>query len=156
MKVVGNIRVNQYLYLRRHKKEQIMKLQISKLLAMAAMTLLLIHIADGSIERISNHGFLPTGIDKRPFGLSNFGISSIILFFVSFGIDIREKKTTKVTTTLLISGGAIIGTTALGVAAMDTKTGLIATFLTVTVLGYGIMGLGILSAIQQRKKIKIV
>jgi len=156
MKNVGNIRVNQYLYLRRRKKEQIMKHQISKLLAITAMTLLLIHIADGSIERISNHGFLLASIDKRPFGLSNFGISSIILFFVSFGIDIREKKTTKVTTTLLISGGAIIGTTALGVAAMDTKTGLIATFLTVTVLGYGIMGLGILSAIQQRKKIKIV
>jgi len=133
-----------------------MKHQISKLLAIAAMALLLIHIADGSIERISNHGFLPASIDKRPFGLSNFGISSIILFFVSFGIDIREKKTTKVTTTLLISGGAIIGTTALGVEAMDTKTGLIATFLTVTVLGYGIMGLGILRAIQQRKKIKIV
>ena len=91
-----------------------MKHQISKLLAMTAMTLLLIHIADGSIERISNHGFLPVSMDKRPFGPSNFGISSIILFFVAFGIDIREKKTTKVTTTLLLVGGAIIGTTALG------------------------------------------
>jgi len=138
------------------KEEQIMKHQISKLLAMTAMTLLLIHIADGSIERISNHGFLPASIDKIPFGLSNFGISSIILFFVAFGIDTREKKITKVTTTLLLAGGIIIGTTALGVAAMNTKTGLIATFLTVSVLGYGIMGLGILRAIQQRKEIKIV
>jgi hypothetical protein len=133
-----------------------MKHQISKLLAMTAMTLLLIHIADGSLERISNHGFLPVSIDKRPFGLSNFGISSIVLFFVAFGIDIREKKPTKVTTTLLLAGGTIIGTTALGVAIMDTKTGSLATFLTVSVLGYGIMGLGILRAIQQRKEIKIV
>jgi hypothetical protein len=133
-----------------------MKHQISTLLAIAAMALLLIHIADGSIERISNHGFLPASIDKRPFGLSNFGISSIILFFLAFGTGIREKKTTKVTTTLILVGGAIIGTTALGVATMDAKTGLIATFLTVSVLGYGIMGLGILRAIQNRKEIKIV
>jgi len=133
-----------------------MKHQISKLLAMASMTLLLIHIADGSMERISNHGFLPASIDKRPFVLSNFGISSIILFFLAFGIDMREKNTTKVTTTLILVGGVIIGTTALAVAAMDTKTGLIATFLTVSALGYGIMGLGILRVIQQRKEIKIV
>ena len=131
-----------------------MKHQISKLLAITAMALLLIHIADGSMERISNHGFLPASIDKRPFVLSNFGISSIILFFLAFGVDIREKKTTKVTTTLIIMGGAIIGTTALGVAAMNIKTGLIATFLTVSVLGYGIMGLGIFRAIQQRKQNK--
>ena len=133
-----------------------MKHQISKLLAMTAMTLLLIHIADGSIERINNHGFLPASIDKRPFGLSNFGISSIILFFLAFAVGIQEKKTTKITTTLLLVGGAIIGTTALGVATMNTKTGLITTFLTVSVLGYGIMGLGILRAIQHRKQLKIV
>ena len=58
-------------------------------------------------------------IDKKPFGISNFGISSIILFFLAFGIDIREKNTSNVTTTLLIVGGALIGTTALGVSAMD-------------------------------------
>jgi hypothetical protein len=133
-----------------------MRHQISKVLAMTAMALLLVHIVDGSIERISTHGFLPASMDKRPFGISNFGISSIILFFAAFGVDIREKKATKVTTTLLLVGGAIIGTTALGVAAMDTETGLIPTFLTVSVLGYGIMGLGILRAITQRKKIKIV
>ncbi|OLD28080.1 MAG: hypothetical protein AUI62_04845 [Thaumarchaeota archaeon 13_1_40CM_2_39_7] len=108
------------------------------------------------MNELANHGFLPASIDKRPFGLSNFGISSIILFFVSFGIDIREKKTTKVTATLLLVGGAIIGTTALGVAAMDAKTGLMVSSLEVPVLGYGIMGLGILRAIQQRKKIKVV
>ena len=112
------------------------------------MTLLLIHIADGSMERFSKHGFLPVNIDKRPFRISNFGISSIILFFLAFGMDIRRKNTSKVTTILLIVGGALIGITALGVAVMD-KT--LATLLTVIVIGYGIMGLGILRAIQQRK-----
>jgi hypothetical protein len=120
------------------------------MLAIAAMTLLLIHIADGSMERTIKHGFLPVSINKRPFGISNFGISSIILFFLAFGIDIREKNTSNVTTTLLIVGGALIGTTALGVSVMD-KGGWIAIFLTVSAIGYVIMGLGILRAIQQRK-----
>jgi hypothetical protein len=72
------------------------------------------------------------------------------LFFLAFGIDIRGKNTSNVTTTLLIVGGALIGTTALAVSVMD-KTGLVATILTVIVIGYIIIGLGILRAIQQRK-----
>jgi hypothetical protein len=120
------------------------------MLAIAAMTLLLIHIANGSMERTIKYGFLPASIDKRPFGISNFGISSIILFFLAFGIGIREKNKSNATTTLLIVGGALIGTTALGVSAMD-KTGLVATLLTVIVIGYVIMGLGIVRAIQRRK-----
>jgi hypothetical protein len=72
------------------------------------------------------------------------------LFFLAFGIDIREKNTSKATTTLLIVGGALIGTTALGASVMD-RGGQIATFLTVSVMGYVIMGLGILRAIQQRR-----
>ena len=126
------------------------KHRISEMLAIAAMTLLLIHIADGSMERTIKHGFLPVSINKKPFGISNFGISSIILFFLTFGIDIREKNPSSVTTTLLIVGGALIGTTALGVSVMD-RGGWIATFLTVSAIGYVIMGLGILRAIQQRK-----
>ena len=124
--------------------------RVSELLAITAMTLLLIHIMDGSIERIYKHGFLPQSMDKRPFGISNFGISSIILFFLAFGIDIRGKNTSNVTTTLLIVGGALIGTTALGVSVMD-KRGWIETFLTVSVIGYVIMGFGILRAIQLRR-----
>ena len=131
-----------------HVQIKTRKSQISEFLAIAAMTLLLIHIVDGSIEQISKHGFLPVSIDKKPFRISNFGISSIILFFLAFGIDMREKNKSKVTTTLIIVGGALIGITALGVSVMD-KT--VATLLTVIVTGYVIMGLGILRAIQQRK-----
>ena len=126
------------------------KHRISEMLAIAAMTLLLIHIADGSLERTIKHGFLPVSINKRPFGISNFGISSIILFFLAFGIDIRENNTSNVTTALLIVGGALVGTTALGASVMD-KGGWIAIFLTVSAIGYVIMGLGILRAIRQRK-----
>ena len=102
------------------------------------------------MERFSKYGFLPANIDKRPFHISNFGISSIILFFLAFGIDIRGKNTSNVTITLLIVGGALIGTTALGVSLMD-RGGWIATFLTVSMMGYVILGSGILRAIQQRK-----
>src|SRR6266540_1395843 len=126
------------------------KYQISEMLAIAAMTLLLIHIANGSMERTIKYGFLPVSIDKRPFGISNFGISSIILFFLAFGIDIHEKNKSNATTTLLIVGGAIIGTTALGVSVIDTGER-VATFLTVSVIGYVIMGLGILRALQWRR-----
>jgi hypothetical protein len=123
------------------------------MLAIAAMTLLLIHVADGSMERVIKHGFLPVSIDKKPFGISNFGISSIILFFLAFGINIREKNKSNVTTALLIMGGSLIGTTALGVSVMS-KGGWISAILTVCIIGYVIMGSGIiLRAIQRRRAI---
>ena len=132
-----------------HVQIKTRKNQVSEFLAIASMTLLLIHIVDGSMERFSKHGFLPVSIDKKPFRISNFGISSIILFFVAFGIDMRGKNKSRVTTILIIAGGALIGTTALGVSLMD-KT--VATLFTVIVTGYVIMGLGILRAIQQMKR----
>ena len=132
-----------------HVQIKTRKNQVSEFLAIAAMTLLLIHIVDGSMERFSKHGFLPVSIDKKPFRISNFGISSIILFFVAFGIDMRGKNKSRVTTILIIAGGALIGITALEVSLMD-KT--VATLFTVIVTGYVIMGLGILRAIQQRKR----
>ncbi len=128
------------------------KHQISEMLAIAAMTLLLVHIADGSMERIIKHGFLPMNLDKKPLGISNFGISSIILFFLAFGIDIQEKNRSSVTTTLLIFGGALIGTTALGVSMMDSSKG-ITTILTVCAMGYVIMGSGILLRAIQRRRV---
>ena len=79
-----------------------------------------------------------------------FGGSTIILFFVSFGIGFGEK--TKITTILLIAGGALIGTSVLGASAM-AKGGLGAiqsSFVGVIILGYIIMGLGILRAVQKK------
>ena len=126
------------------------KHQISELLAMAAMTLLLIHIVDGSIERIDKHGFLPESLDKKPFGISNFGISSIFLFVLAFGIETQKRNSTKLTTTLLTAGGALIGTTIVGVSIMD-KWGLVPRFLILCMTGYVIMGLGILKICQQQQ-----
>ena len=124
--------------------------RISELLAITAMTLLLIHIIDGSIERIYKHGFLPASVDKRPFGISNLGISSIFLFFLAFGIETQKRNVAKVTTTLLIVGGALIGTTVLGVSIMD-KWGLVPRLLVLCMIGYVIMGLGILKVCQKQQ-----
>ena len=79
-----------------------------------------------------------------------FGASTIILFLLAFGIGFGEK--TKITTILLITGGAIIGTSILGASAM-AKGGLGAiqsSFLPVIILGYIIMGLGLFRAIQKK------
>ena len=124
--------------------------RVSELLAITAMTLLLIHIIDGSIERIYKHGFLPSSIDKRPFGISNLGISSIFLFFLAFGIETRKRNKAKVTTSLLIVGGALIGTSVLGVSIMD-KSGLVPRLLILCMIGYVIMGLGVCQKQQYKK-----
>jgi hypothetical protein len=132
--------------------------RIPELLAIAAMTLLLIHIADGSITLITNHGFLPLSIDKKPFGISTFGIStfgisSILFFFMAFGIEIREKRGTRLTTILLIVGGALIACTVLGKSAMDYGglSRISLPFLTLIVVGYIIMGLGMLKVFRQSR-----
>jgi hypothetical protein len=122
----------------------------SKLLAMSAMTLLLVHIIDGSIERIYKHGFLPTSIEKRSFDISNLGILSIFLFFLAFGIETQKRNIAKVTTTLLILGGALIGTSVLGISIMD-KSGLIPRLLILCMIGYIIMGLGVCQKQQYKK-----
>ena len=129
------------------------KPRIHELLAIAAMTLLLIHIADAYIYTGYKHGFLPMNVDKKPFGISTFGISSILFFFMAFGIEIREKRTTRLTTTLLIVGGALIACTVLGKSAMDYGglSRISLSFLTLVVVGYIIMGLGILKVFRKSR-----
>ena len=129
------------------------KPRIHELLAIAAMTLLLIHIADAYIYTGYKHGFLPMNVDKKPFGISTFGISSILFFFMAFGIEIREKRTTRLTTTLLIVGGALIACTVLEKSAMDYGglSRISLSFLTLIVVGYIIMGLGILKVFRQSR-----
>lgn len=114
------------------------------------MVLLLTYIADAAIAHGNKRdigGFLPMSAAQR--GMI-FGASTIILFLVAFGIGFGEK--TKITTILLITGGAIIGTSILGASAM-AKGGLAAiqgSFLPVIILGYIIMGLGLFRAIQKK------
>jgi len=126
---------------------KIKRKRISEILAIVAMVLLLTYIADAAVAQGNKQGFLPMSAAQR--GMI-FGGSTIILFFVSFGIGFGEK--TKITTILLIAGGALIGTSVLGASAM-AKGGLAAlqsSFVGVIILGYIIMGLGILRAVQKK------
>jgi hypothetical protein len=126
---------------------KIRRKRISEVLAIVAMALLLTYIADVAIAHGNKLGFLPMSAAQR--GMI-FGASTIILFLLAFGIGFGEK--TKITTILLITGGAIIGTSILGASAM-AKGGLAAiqsSFLPVIILGYIIMGLGLFRAIQKK------
>jgi hypothetical protein len=126
---------------------KIKRKRISEILAIVAMVLLLTYIADAAVAQGNKQGFLSMSAAQR--GMI-FGGSTIILFFLSFGIGFGEK--TKVTTILLIAGGALIGTSLLGASAMS-KGGLAAiqsSFIGVIILGYIIMGLGILRAVQKK------
>ena len=126
---------------------KIRRKRISEVLAIVAMALLLTYIADVAIAHGNKQGFLPMSAAQR--GMI-FGASTIILFLLAFGIGFGEK--TKITTILLITGGAIIGTSILGASAM-AKGGLAAiqsSFLPVIILGYIIMGLGLFRAIQKK------
>ena len=126
---------------------KIKRKRISEILAIVAMVLLLTYIADAAVAQGNKQGFLPMSAAQR--GMI-FGGSTIILFFLSFGIGFGEK--TKITTILLIAGGALIGTSVLGASAM-AKGGLAAiqsSFVGVIILGYIIMGLGILRAVRKK------
>jgi hypothetical protein len=129
-----------------YTQENIRRQKISEVLAIIAMALVLIYIADAGVGQ-GKQGFLPMNAAQR--GMI-FGGSSIILFYLSFGVGIKEKS--KITTGLLIAGGAIIGTSVLGASAM-AKGGLTAihsSFLVVVILGYIIMGLGIFRLFQKK------
>ena len=130
----------------RYAEQKVRRRKISEVLAIVAMALVLIYIADAAVGQ-GKQGFLPMKTALR--GMI-FGASSIILFFISFGVGIKEKS--KVTTILLIAGGAVIGTSVLGAVAM-TKGGLTSiqsSFFVVVILGYIIMGLGIFRLVQKK------
>jgi hypothetical protein len=129
-----------------YTQENVRRQKISEVLAIVAMALVLTYITDAAVGQ-GKRGFLPMNAAQR--GMI-FGASSIILFFVSFGIGIREKS--KVTTILLIAGGAVTGTSVLGAVAIG-KGGLTAiqtSFLAVVIVGYVIMGLGLLRLVQKK------
>jgi hypothetical protein len=78
---------------------------ISEVLAVAAITLLTIDTINTFTSQGRN-GFLY--LTDRQSGIY-LGLPSIFLFFVSFGFGFRQK--TRITTSLLIAGGALLAVT---------------------------------------------
>jgi hypothetical protein len=121
-----------------------------------AFILLAVYIADAGIARLNNdHGFLPLSAKDR--GMF-FGGISIILFFISYGIGINIKS--RILTILLIVGGALMGTSVLISTLMPENSNLPSNspmsqiispqFLGIIVIGYIIMGLGILRGLRKK------
>lgn len=128
----------------------------SQIIAAVALSLLLIYLIDVLISMFTNEaGFLPFTSKDR--GLL-FGGLSIALFLVSFIVG--WKIYSKVLAVLLIVGGTLIGTSVLVSTyvtphLINTLDGFkIATpplpqFIGIIIIGYVIMGLGILKAAKK-------
>jgi hypothetical protein len=134
----------------------------AEILVSIAFVLLAAYLADAAIERLNNEGFLPLSAKDR--GMI-FGGGSILLFFVSYGIGFNIQS--KTLTTLLIIGGALMGTSIiissfimpgnsfttpnLNSTSNSTTNQLISPqFLGIIIIGYIIMGLGILRGVRKK------
>lgn len=133
---------------------------ISEILVSIAFILLIVYILDVGVSMIyKSDGFLP--LSEKDRGMI-FGGGSILLFVVSFGIGINIAS--KRLTFLLILGGAIMGTTVLlsslflppensiQMSTTDPKQHQILSpqFIGIIVIGYVIMGMGILRIIRRK------
>jgi hypothetical protein len=78
---------------------------ISEILAVAAMTLLTVDTVNTFTSQGGN-GFL--SLTDRQSGIY-LGLPSVFLFFASFGVGFRQKS--RITTSLLIAGGALLAVT---------------------------------------------
>jgi hypothetical protein len=123
--------------------------RISEFVAIAALIILLTYIADAAIGQ-GKSGFLPLTAGQR--GMI-FGTSSIVLFFVAIGIGFKERS--RVTGGLVTAGGAIMGTSVLVASAMgESGLGSIrSSFLGIIIVGYIIMGMGILMLVRTKKAV---
>ncbi len=123
-----------------------------------AFILLVAYIADAGIARLNHgQGFIPLSAKDR--GMI-FGGVSIIFFFVSYGIGFNVKS--RLLTVLLIVGGALMGTSVLVSSIIPDNSNLTSStsnsthqtispqFVGIIVIGYIIMGLGILRSLRKK------
>lgn len=132
----------------------------AEIIVSIAFILLVIYIADAGIAMLNHgQGFLPLSAKDR--GMI-FGGISIIFFFVSYGIGFNIKS--RILTILLIVGGALIGTSVLVSSIMPNNSNLPSStptststhqtispqFIGIIVIGYIIMGLGIMRSLRKK------
>jgi len=134
----------------------------SEVLVSIGFALLVIYLLDVAVSMInhSEDGFLPLSAKER--GMI-FGGGSILLFVISFGIGINVAS--RILTVLLIIGGAIMGTSVMIssfiVPTQDSNSmnsssdsgqsqGVSPQFIGVIVIGYFIMGMGILRVLRKK------
>jgi hypothetical protein len=124
------------------------KRKTSEILAIIAITLLVIDTA-GTFLAQGGRRFLP--LTDQQSGIL-LGISSIILFFLSFGIGYRQK--TRITTVLLIAGGLILAVSKLIEPTMGLNLFLAVAlpylYVSLIVIGFILTGLGLLRFVRRQ------
>jgi hypothetical protein len=124
------------------------KRRTSEILAIVAIILLVIDTA-GTFLAQGGVRFLP--LTDQQSGIL-LGISSIILFFLSFGIGFRQK--TRITTVLLIAGGLILAVSKLIEPRMGLNPFLVVAlpylYVSLIVVGFILTGLGLLRVVRRQ------
>lgn len=122
------------------------KKRISEILAIIAIVFLSIDTVETFVAQGGDR-FLP--LTDQQSGIL-LGISSIILFFLSFGFGFRQK--TRITTVLLIAGGAILAVSKLLEPTMGLNLFLAVAlpylYLSLIAIGFVLIGLGLLRAVR--------
>jgi len=122
------------------------KKKISEILAIVAIALLSIDTVGTFIAKGGDR-FLP--LTDQQSGIL-LGISSIILFFLSFGIGFRQKS--RITTILLTAGGAILAVSKLVEPTMGLNLFLVVAlpylYISLIAIGFILIGLGLLRAVR--------
>ena len=125
-------------------KDDPRKKKISEILAIFAIVLLSIDTA-GTFIAQGGERFLP--LTDQQSGIL-LGISSIVLFFLSFGFGFRQRART--TTVSLIAGGAILAVSKLIEPALSLNLFLAIAlpylYVSLIAIGFILMGLGVLRA----------
>ena len=127
---------------RRHRK------RISEILAIVAIVLLTIDTV-GTFIAQGGKRFLP--LTDQQSGIL-LGIPSIVLFFLSYGFAFRQKA--KVTTVLLIAGGAILAVSKSLEPTMGLNLFLAIVlpylYISLIAIGFILIGLGLLRAVRRQ------
>ena len=122
------------------------KKRISEILAIIAIALLSIDTVGTFIAKGGDR-FLP--LTDQQSGIL-LGISSIILFSLSFGFGFRQKA--RITTILLIAGGAILAVSKLLEPTMGLNLFLAVAlpylYISLIAIGFILIGLGLLRAVR--------
>ena len=122
------------------------KKRISEILAIVAIVLLSIDTVETFVAKGGDR-LLP--LTDQQSGIL-LGLSSIILFFLSFGFGFRQKA--RITTVLLIAGGAILAVSKLLEPTMGLNLFLAVAlpylYLSLIAIGFILIGLGLLRAVR--------
>ncbi|MGI0019313.1 MAG: hypothetical protein ACREAY_02460 [Nitrososphaera sp.] len=124
------------------------KKKISETLAIVAIVLLGIDTAETFIAQ-GGKRFLP--LTDQQSGIL-LGISSIVLFFLSIGFGFRQKA--RITTVLLIAGGAILAVSKLVEPTMGLNLYLAIVlpylYISLIAIGFILIGLGVFRAVMRQ------